>query len=149
MTAPNTIASPEVVAATAAGWWEMVLRDPKFDMGARGHLPSMFSEMLAKQEAAKHPTDPDHITKFKEELVKWLLEPDQRKAHTVILATDYGPGWELQQVAERAGFQYSHLLTFPWKTVMWIRFDLGQVRVSYGYRAPIQTLLGQEPAPET
>lgn len=130
---------PEV-AKVAARWWADQLRgNAKLDNGddsEAGIFGSVLSSMLQEAEKSKRPSD--DADKFEVALVDRLLEEDSK---WLCVGVDYHPDGILQSAADRVGVQLG-MASLPWKTNMRIENDT--VRVSCGYRSPIEQIYPQE-----
>ncbi len=141
----------EIEVATT--WWADQLRQvPKHDNGDLMH------NALAAwaSERTRRVITEDQIERFRTELVErwvkrntgnWRPGAPGWGSSLRVLATDYAPAGELAEALEAAEITQGNLV-LPIKTMMWI--DPGEVKVSCGYGAGIETLYNnQDDAGET
>jgi hypothetical protein len=132
--------------ATAAKWWADQLPAPKASLAVQaGAGPEdvignpvaqgLFS-MLATKEA--EAVTPERVEAFRVALADHLRSVASQAPYRRTLATDYGPDAELGDALDAAGLNGRSMTLLPLKTVMWVKE--GSVRVSKGYRAPIEDL---------
>lgn len=123
----------------AVNWWTDAIRQPKFDglSEAERADPANDSYQMAEIMAtmAVKPKTEQQFENFKKALRSELLSAEYSPHRG--LHVDYDPCIELHNAAEKAGFGAG--ITFPWKTDMYFRED-GTVKVSAGYRAPMESL---------
>jgi hypothetical protein len=134
---------PQFVAA--ADWWMNKLAGfPGRDAGfTSSDDPSgaMTRLMLLAASHAKAATT-QQLLAFRDNLSDWLYQSYLKKVGTryghLSLYCDYGPGWELWDIAKPLGIDDQR---FPIKTCMWL--DPGFVRVRCGYGADTVTIYPQ------
>lgn len=152
------------IAEVAAAWWRKAVEQPKFDaMGrqeddsfaARDDILTNFGDRNKSRRTMEmgsllammcvKPTTDEAFAKF-----ETVLADDIASQKPRTLGVDYGPDRILSVCAEQAGVD---TMRFPWKTMMWLDWTTGHVRVGHGYRAPIQEIraadIVEPPTPET
>lgn len=123
----------------AVNWWVGAIRKPKFDGLSNEERADpknddyQMAEMMAT--LAVRPKTEQQLDAFKGALRDELLSSEYNPYHG--LHVDYSPCIELHNAAEKAGIVGG--MTFPWKTNMYFD-DEGNVKVSAGYRAPMECL---------
>ena len=123
----------------ATNWWrEQLSGVPKLDNGDQS--PTGGITWALAMLAAK-PTPADTVERYIAAMTAWLTERPESHRRTV-LDVDYGPGYELDQIAKRGDMSLLGL-NFPWKTVMWLDWEAGTVTVKHGYRAELQSLTAE------
>lgn len=132
----ETLKTAPSAGAAAGIWWATVLRDPKHDNGG-DELTSMMADMLT----ASNPAEAGALELFagylKEEVDKMI--EDGRD--WISFGVDYHPDRILSNCAEKANLTVP-MLGWPWKTNMWVTPQ--SVKVSYGYRAEVKIIWGEE-----
>ena len=123
----------------AVNWWVNAIRQPTFDglSDEERADPKNDGYQMAEMMAtlAVKPKTEEQMDAFKKALRDELLSSEYNPYHG--LHVDYGPCVPLHNAAEKAGIVGG--TTFPWKTNMYFRDD-GSVRVSAGYRSPMEIL---------
>lgn len=120
----------------AVNWWKKVLINPKFsahseEERASGQDNLAMAELMAKTFLTNGNSDKHAVDQFCIELQKLLKESEYSKFG---LHVDYDPCQILNDAAKKSGFKGR----FPWKTNMYFRH--GEVQVSYGYGAKVETI---------
>ena len=123
----------------AVTWWASVIVNPVFDglSDEERRDPQNNSYQMAEMLATvshKNPTS-EQLEAFKSSL-REQLKADEDSIRG--LHVDYGPDHILHEATEAAGIEVGMSL-FPWKTNMYFGDD-GGVKVSAGYRAPMESL---------
>lgn len=135
MSDQTTIAEAKTAARAAALWWAEQIGAPVFKM-MRGDEPRREREMgdvagmLGFLAASNHPVSEEAGAKFADALEKHISDQLER-GHWVSLGVDYGPDYELGEIARAAGISTSR---FPWKTDVHVTREY--VTASLGYGAP-------------
>ena len=115
----------------AVNWWAEAIQNPKQDNGDKSENGFMSSMMMA---LLVETVTPEQVEAFKSAL-KDGLEQDERPR----LGVDYKPYGLLSVAISLAGISLSNA---PIKTEM-VFTEGGGVKVSYGYGATFETLLGE------
>lgn len=130
----NTLGNVEEAtdAYQAAGrWWAHAVLEGSFDNGADDPLNQQAQNMARVMSKSAEPELEDKIGGFAKAL-EHLLRKDEIRS----VGVDYHPAQVLRDAADLAGMPFNEMMTFPWKTNMWI--ENGVVRVSAGYGQPIE-----------
>jgi hypothetical protein len=130
-------------AQVAAKWWADKLRGPaKMDAGSgsggRRDRSLEMAEVMATVLHATEDRSADDADRFEQALAIYVQAGLDRGDYGVTLSTDYGPDYELLEVADSCGVQLG-MASLPWKTAMWVKPT--SVRVSEGYGAEAVEIL--------
>lgn len=134
----SEVGLPEEAARIAAKWWADRLREgAKLDHGPRS-LEDTFAIGLGTylQRRSARGRTPEQIQAFEDALFKELMEKKLFPI-TYVTGIDYHPTGIFLRAAEKAGIKLGGGC-LPWKTHMY--YIDGEVKVSYGYGAPIESI---------
>lgn len=124
----------------AAKWWADKLRNPNlgsFDMGDDSRTGGL-AMILGMMNAMNRQAPDENVSNFESELAE-LIKERVESCGSMYLDCDYGPGFELYNLASKHNVDSS---LFPWKTHMHISSD--EVKVSCGYGKPYVTIYPTE-----
>lgn len=116
----------------AAKWWADKLRNPNLGSFDNGDDSSTggFAMILGLMNAMNRQVSDENVSNFENELAELIKESVESRG-TMYLDCDYGPGYELSDLASKHSIDPS---LFPWKTQMHISSEV--VKVSCGYGKP-------------
>lgn len=133
MSEQTTITEAKTAARAAALWWAEQIGAPVFrNTGDRDSLEDRrngdLAGMMALLVSSNHPVTDEAGAKFADALEQHVAGLLDRIAW-VSLGTDYGPDYELGEIARAAGINTSR---FPWKTHMSITREYVTAALGYG-----------------
>lgn len=106
-------------AIKAAKWWS-----DKLKCNSHSNGDDSFASVMADHLASKNSVSEEQFTTFETYLIDDILKCDR-----IVLRCDYGPDIKLSAAAEKAGIDRNK---FPWKTSMYIDYDIISVSDGYG-----------------
>jgi hypothetical protein len=143
------------LAQQAAAWWRHKVAGPgylsKFDNGDRSRAGEMVQVMAAMRDAKVPSPDVSVFDRFEQLLSahilrKMLANPLPERPESLTFRVDYGPEYELAEIAREAGVS-----GFPFKTTMYLRWAADPaecyVEVKAGYGRAYERLPAVEQEP--
>ena len=141
---PETL--PEVQAA--ARWWTELLRGPVINDSKNDYA----DVLKTLKDGEREPLSDEVLDKFYEYACltigthvnrgSWRYDEPEFGSYVRAIQNDYSPDPALEAAAQKAGIRDLYF-RMPWKTVMWV--NPGEVKVSYGYGAPIEVIYSSAP----
>lgn len=110
-------------AIKAAKWWSNKLKCNSHSNGDDS-FASVMAGIMADHLADKNSVSEEQFVIFETYLIDSIIKCDH-----IVLRCDYGPDIKLSAAAEKAGIDR---IKFPWKTSMYIDYDIISVSDGYG-----------------